>query len=428
MKSHLKNISFIISRCQVGRQEWKYTEEKHFSLVTEFDLDCEQKSIVTLIMAIFFIGWGIGAIVSGSIADRYGRRVVFCPSLATIYLLGFASPFVGNVHVVVAFRFLIGFAFPSVLIQSSVFLTEFVGGSFRHIYLAIPVGSANIAWIILGVKAFYIQNWRYLSIVCTAPYVFTLLFHFFIPESARWLHSRNRNKEALDVLRYIAKWNKQTLPADVTLSSNQSTVTVYRPKTNPFNLIKTRRLALRTGAMMLVWLSTALQTYGLQFAAKGLGGTVYINFMVLSAAGLPGSIAAAIGVKVLGRKIATLTPIAVGALMCFVIAALPRTETYNIGRLVLGIFGKLCGIAQFSCLYTWSPEMFSTNMRAGAMGVFQLSARVGAGLSPIVVIELARLGEWIPFVFLGVASLVAVSLGLVLPETIGKELKDDEPE
>ena len=169
----------------MGRQEWIYIEEKHFSLVTEFDLDCERKSIVTLVMAIFFIGWGIGAMVSGSIADRYGRKVVFFPSLSTIFLLGIASPFVGNVRVVVAFRFLIGFAFPSIVIQSSVFLTEFVGGSFRHIYLAIQVGTANIAWIVLGMKAFYIQNWKYLSIVCiqnwkylsivcTAPYVFTL--------------------------------------------------------------------------------------------------------------------------------------------------------------------------------------------------------------------------------------------------------------
>ena len=53
---------------------------------------------------------------------------------------------------------------------------------------------------------------------------------------------------------------------------------------------------------------------------------------------------------------------------------------------------------------------------------------VGSGLSPIVVIELARFGEWIPFVFIGVVSLVDASLGLLLPETKGKELKDEKEE
>ena len=153
---------------------------------------------------------------------------------------------------------------------------------------------------------------------------------------------------------------------------------------------------------------------------------MYTNFIVLSAAGIPGAIAAAAGVNALGRKIATLTPIILGGLTCFIIAALPHTDKYNIARLVLGVIGQFCGVAQFACLYVWSPEIFSTNMRAGAMGLLEMSARVGSFLSPLVVLELARLGEWIPFVFIGFVSVAAATLGLVLPETKGKELKDAE--
>ena len=60
------------------------------------------------------------------------------------------------------------------------------------------------------------------------------------------------------------------------------------------------------------------------------------------------------------------------------------------------------------------------------MGLLQMSARVGSFLSPLVVLELARFGEWIPFVFIGFVSVAAATLGLVLPETKGKELKDAE--
>ena len=108
--------------------------------------------------------------MSGAVADRYGRRITYIPSIVTIFVLGFASPFVNNVYIIVVFRFLIGFAFPALLIQSTVLITEFVGGSARHIAIGISSVSVNVAWIVLGVKAYYIQNWKYLSIVCTAPY------------------------------------------------------------------------------------------------------------------------------------------------------------------------------------------------------------------------------------------------------------------
>ena len=143
-------------RCNISRNEWKYTEEEYFSVVTQFELDCERRSVITLLMSIFFVGWGIGAIVSGSVADRYGRRVTFIPSIATIFILGFASPFVNNVYIIVVFRFFIGFAFPALPILRSVLITEFVGGSVRHIAVSLSSCMANLSWVILEVNAYYV--------------------------------------------------------------------------------------------------------------------------------------------------------------------------------------------------------------------------------------------------------------------------------
>ena len=69
--------------------------------------------------------------------------------------------------------------------------------------------------------------------------------------------------------------------------------------------------------------------------------------------------------------------------------------------------------------------MYPTSMRAVGVGVFQASARVGSGLSPLVVNELVRYGEWIPFVVIGVFTFLAAGFGLVLPETKGRQLKED---
>ena len=87
----------------------------------------------------------------------------------------------------------------------------------------------------------------------------------------------------------------------------------------------------------------------------------------------------------------------------------------------MGILGEFFGSGTFTCLYIWTPEIYSTNMRANAMGVMQLSARIGSGISPVVV---KMLDEWIPFVIIGVVSIGAACLGLLLPETRGRHLKD----
>ena len=241
-------------------------------MVTQFDLDCERKSVLTLVMSIFFVGMGFGAIVSGSIVDRYGRKITLIPALATIFILGFASPFVNNVFTIVVFRFFIGFAFPALLIYQSVLTTEFVGGSVRHIAVSTNMCVFCLSWVVLGVKAYFVHNWKYLSILCTAPYAFIVLFYFFIPESARWLHVKGRNDEALLVLRKIARCNKRSFPDDVTLPTKL--LSNQQPSGRNINLLhlfKTPKLVIRTVVTMLLWIGSSMQIYGLQFAASDLG-------------------------------------------------------------------------------------------------------------------------------------------------------------
>ena len=60
-----------------------------------------------------------------------------------LFVLGFVSPRVNDVYVLVVFRFLIGFAFPGYLIPATV-LTEFVGGSIRPIAIGVLIIKVRI--------------------------------------------------------------------------------------------------------------------------------------------------------------------------------------------------------------------------------------------------------------------------------------------
>ena len=67
---------------------------------------------------------------------------------------------------------------------------------------------------------------------------------------------------------------------------------------------------------------------------------MYLNFVLLSAAGIPGSIATAVCARKLGRKTTSLASAVLCGVACFAIAGLPDRGSYKVGRLVLGVLGR----------------------------------------------------------------------------------------
>ena len=66
--------------------------------------------------------------------------------------------------------------------------------------------------MIVGLVAYYQQEWQTLQLIMSSfVFGFTLLW-FFIPESPRWLLSNNKFSEAESVLSNGAKFNRRPLP------------------------------------------------------------------------------------------------------------------------------------------------------------------------------------------------------------------------
>ena len=61
----------------------------------------------------------------------------------------------------------------------------------------------------MAILAYYIRDWRYLAGVLALPTAVGFFLPLFMDESARWLISQNRIKEADDVLYKIARANKK---------------------------------------------------------------------------------------------------------------------------------------------------------------------------------------------------------------------------
>ena len=199
----------------------------------------------------------------------------------------------------------------------------------------------------------------------------------------------------MSVLQTVARWNRTSIPDNVRLTSSNE-IQVYKPKSNISAVFQTKTLAIHTLVQLIIWMTTSLLTYGLQFASKQLGGSPFRNYFLLSAAGVPAVFVATYINRRLGRKVAALGPLFVAGFMCLAIACIPEREDLKVVRIVLGIIGKMSGSMTFFTLYIWCAEIYPTTVRAVGMGLMQVSARTGSGASPWVVNQLAGYGKWIP--------------------------------
>ncbi|XP_057314092.1 solute carrier family 22 member 3-like [Hydractinia symbiolongicarpus] len=405
------------TRCNLPRSEWEYTEAKEYSIVTQFDINCDNEWQVHLTTSILFIGWGIGAVVLGWVADNYGRKIVLFPCMVMVILIGFVTSFVPNITLFILCRFAVGFFTPGTSVQMFILISEVVGSRFRPLAGIILWVFFTLGLCILGLKAYFIREWKILFIVCTVPYVFVLLFFKFIPESVRWLRLHGKVDEAMNILENIAKWNKREIPSGVRICSAPKSVEAH--KSSPLDLFKTRRMAIKTLTQGYGWMVNGMVYYGLSLAADDLGGSLYRNYVLFSAIEFPAMVMAIDFCERFGRKKTVIMPMVVGGIACILVAFVPDTGDAKYVRVVIGLLGKMCITLSFDAIYTWSVEIYPTAVRAEGMGFLQVTSRIGAASAPWVAKGLRSLHKSVPFAFMGIATLLAVAGLLVLPETRG---------
>ena len=355
------------SRCNMSRSEWHYTEETHYSIATQFDIKCDEEWLLELTSAIFFVGWGVGAIIYGWMGDKFGRKILLFPSVTAIYVVCFVSSFMPNISLIIICRLLIGTLFPGVIVQSIILMSELVGNKHRPTSGLIPLLAYPVGYCMLALKAYLLKNWKLLSIICTVPYIWILGFYTFIPESVRWMQIHGRNEDVMNVFRRIAKWNKKTLPQNIVLSS----VDGLQKKSNG-RFLKSRKVVIQTVIQCMIWLSSGMAFYGLHLAANDLEGSVYKDFVYLSVIAVPAVLLEIFVCNKFGRKKAILVPLLLAGFACLAVAFIPQKGNLKIARVIFGILGKCMATGTFEGINIWSAEIFPTDIRSKGMGFVQV--------------------------------------------------------
>lgn len=177
-------------------------------MVAELGLTSTTEGMVT---SFLLIGAAIGAMVAGRVNDLIGRRKTLI-GLSIVFLVGtLGCVFTPGLVVMLASRFVLGLAVGGASVTVPVYLAELAPAERRgrlsgRNELAIVVGqflAFVINAVIANVWGHHEGVWRYMLAICAIPAICLFFGMLKMPESPRWLVSKNRDEEALDVLKQV---------------------------------------------------------------------------------------------------------------------------------------------------------------------------------------------------------------------------------
>jgi len=416
-----KPIKLYERRCSLNRSDWKFAdynlyEGPHETIVDEFDLVCSRGFLGWLANAMLFFGWAIGAIVLGLVADRYGRKSVLFPSVLVVLLVTFAMAFAKAFWIVAVCRVIIGFFEAGCFLSMFVLATELVGPEKRALAGTLVWFYFTAALMVLGLKAYFIRNWRTLLILSSAPWIFILIFWKFVPESVRWLLVKGKTEKAQAILEKVAKVNKKEMPVD------DLHVPLTTANKGVLELFKTWKMTKLSLIQIYAWFVNGMVYYGLSLSSGEFGGSIYLNFVLTSLVEIPGNILVIDNCNRFGRKKTTVAYMIAAGISVVAVSLIPHGTNntgFIAGRVTLGTLGKMFITTSFDSLYVFSAELFPTVVRNSGMGMVSVASRIGAASSPFVV-QMTRINSVLPFAFMGGLSFIGAIICWVLPETLGK--------
>ncbi len=163
-----------------------------------------------------FLGYLIGALVFGTLSDRIGRKKTLILASCVFSVGTLLAYFSHSIQSLIPIRIFTGFGIGGAVPCAITLTSEYSPLKGRGKYVSIMYSGFLIGIIFGGYAAGAMLqhlNWRWLFVVgFLAPVLAIILVWFKLPESARWLSARDkdRNKESKPGKNYKedAAWNR----------------------------------------------------------------------------------------------------------------------------------------------------------------------------------------------------------------------------
>ena len=399
------------------------------TLVPAFALSPRQLGVT---VASALAGAVLGAIFAGIPGETYGRRASL-RGMALLYVLSaFGCAFAWNWPVLLIFRFIGGLGVGGSSVLGPMYIAELAPAKLRgrlvgtfQINIVIGILLAYLSNYLIGSFHLGLHEWRWELGVSAVPAVLFFSMLFGIPDSSRWLVSKSRNDEALDVLKLTGAPDSEAELKEIvdSLHFERTTEPLFQ-KRYLFPIM----LAVITGAFnQLSGINAILYYLNDIFAQAGFSRVS--GDLQAVAVGATNLVFTLVGMSLIdkaGRKWLMLVG-CIGLTLCLGgVSAVFWTHAHQ-GWLVWLLMAYIACFAASQGAVTWVyiGEIFPTRVRAKGQSLGSSSHWVMNAIISGVFPTLAAKSGAYPFIFFGVMMGLQFFLVLFLyPETKGISLEE----
>lgn len=395
-------------------------------LIEEWDLSSKQVATTT---AVLFGSQMIGTLLSGRLADMFGRRLVFLASSILLCAGCIGTSCVDNFVMLLVFRSLVSIGVGGNNVPYDM-CAEFLPSTHRGKYLLRlnyfrAAGSVLVMllanWTLRGEE----KRWKLFVLLCGVPSLLsTILCYLFVPDSPRWLLSQGLSREALDILKVVAVVNGKgedlfesgAVIGDDHEREKPSFGLLLSPKWRKF-VVSLWGVSIGTGFISYRLMLTYIEIFQ-KYPSSQSQSSFTLNFVPIALYGLSafvGVILAVRTVDVFGRITSQVIFFSFAGLTVF--SMLMRHSIKDALAITLAFVARGFEVAATSIMWLTTAEVLVTEIRTTGHSSSSAFVQVGALLAHYTV--QGSISQHRPVLTMAVVYAFVILLVAVLPETEG---------
>lgn len=390
---------------------------------------------------ITFIAAAMGRLLSGYMADRFGRRTMLNVNLALFTLGAIGCALAPGYTVLAIARFVVGFGLGGEITTAVTMLAEFCSAKFRGTAVGlINVGGGGLGNMLapafaLGVFALFPGEnaWRWLFGCLVLPALFIVFYRRYIPETPRYLLAKGRVDEANRVLSMLAsgKLANAQFPVHAYITAHADASAQAAGPRQSFAAIFRAGYARRTIAVGIAsWMTFGAQLSVLTLmptilVAQGYSITKSFTFTIIMQSG---SLLGALAASTMGYYFPRKRVLTVGALAACLAGLAFGNFTSSVAVVLLcGALFQFCVLTLNTSIWIYAPELYPTRIRGLGTSFLLALGTIGGAMSQVLAGKM--------FDLYGVAGMFGMIAAMYLlfaiavqfaPETFGRSIEEEQ--
>ncbi|MFD7919963.1 MFS transporter [Streptomyces sp. NPDC059740] len=347
------------------------------------------------------VGYLLAAGFTGVLADRVGRRRVMMYALVCYAFFSVVAALAPDFGTFLGARVLAGAGAGAESVVIAPFLSEFVPPARRGWFVGTLAGFFSFGFVGAAFLGRFVvvqpDGWRWAQVITAAPILLLLWWRRTLPESPRFLLAAGREAEAERVVADLERRVEASTGRPLPPVPEQAAVApaAEQPPLGPGAALRhlwSRPMARRTATTWLIWFVITFAYYGFfswiptLLVQQGITVTRSFSFsIVIYLAQIPGYFSAAWLCERIDRKNTIAVYLAGSAAAAYWLSQTHTPTAITLAGAVLSFFlnGTYAGV------YSYTPEVFPTFIRATGTGYASGFGRIGSITAPLIIGALA---------------------------------------